>query len=182
MASTSSQTQVVASTTLLPTSLLEAQVLLVGIRSKLTLPLFFESPVFQRLQAGDYSPSLLGSQHSLDYDGSGHFPAFLYPRPLLPFCFPVNTSRPLSVASGLDLYCSAQMAIRMLQCAMEDSNLTESMELFHLFEEAAPYLLYIHDFWMGRANCPLFAEQLLLAALSLSVRLPEFLRDSLEQQ
>ncbi|KAJ3803604.1 hypothetical protein F5876DRAFT_84911 [Lentinula aff. lateritia] len=182
MASTSSQTRSSAVTTLLPTSLLEAQVLLAGLQSKSTLPLFFESPVFQRLQAGDYSPPLLDSQHSPDYDGSGSFPAFSYPRPLLPFCFPVDTSRPLSVASGLDLYHSAQMAVRTLQSAMEDSNPTESMELYHLFEEAAPYLLYIHDFWMGRANCPLFAEQILLTAMSLSVRLPEFLRDGLEQQ
>ncbi|KAJ3884034.1 hypothetical protein GG344DRAFT_84688 [Lentinula edodes] len=56
------------------------------------------------------------------------------------------------------------------------------MELYHLFEEAAPYLLYIHEFWMGRANCPLFAEQILLVAEFLSARLPAFLRDSLLQQ
>ncbi|KAJ3925228.1 MAG: hypothetical protein NXY57DRAFT_968156 [Lentinula lateritia] len=182
MTSTSSQTRAAASTTLLPTPLLEAQVTLAGLQSKSTLPLFFKSPVFQHLQAGDYSPPLLDSQHSPDYDGSGSFPAFSYPRPLLPFCFPVDTSCPLSVASGLDLYRSAQMAVRTLQSAMEDSNPTESMELYHLFEEAAPYLLYIHYFWMGRANCPLFAEQILLTAMSLSVHLPEFLCNGLEQQ
>ena len=35
---------------------------------------------------------------------------------------------------------------------------------------------------MGRANCPLFAEQILLVAEFLSARLPAFLRDSLLQQ
>ncbi|KAJ3858565.1 hypothetical protein EV359DRAFT_87539 [Lentinula novae-zelandiae] len=182
MASTSSQTRSPASTTLLPTSLLEAQVLLAGLQSKSTLPSFFESPVFQRFQQGDYVPPILDSQHSPDYNGSGSFPAFTYPWPLLPFCFPVDTSCPLSVASGLDLYRSAQMTAWTLQSAMEDSNPTESIELYHVFEEAAPYLLYIHDFWMGRANCPLFAEQILLTAMSLSVRLPEFLRNGLDQQ
>ncbi|KAJ3858690.1 hypothetical protein EV359DRAFT_87355 [Lentinula novae-zelandiae] len=86
MASTSSQTWAAASTTLLPTSLLEAQVLLAGIQSKSTLPLFFESAVFQCLQQGDYSPPVIDSTHSPDYDGSGSFPAFLYPRALVPFC------------------------------------------------------------------------------------------------
>ncbi|KAJ4463353.1 hypothetical protein C8R41DRAFT_872459 [Lentinula lateritia] len=38
------------------------------------------------------------------------------------------------------------------------------------------------DFWMGRANCPLFAEQVLLSAESLSLGLPIFLRDNLTQQ
>ncbi|KAJ4463400.1 hypothetical protein C8R41DRAFT_872456 [Lentinula lateritia] len=156
MASTSSQTQAAASTTLLPTSLMEAQ--------------------------GDYSPPMLDSQNSPDFDGATTFPAFSYPRPLVPFCFPSNTSRPLSVASGLDLYCSAQMAVRTLQSGDEDSIETDPMELYHLFEEAAPYLLYIHEFWMEKANCPLFAEQILLAAEFLSACLPAFLRDSLLQQ
>ncbi|KAJ3870655.1 hypothetical protein F5051DRAFT_447355 [Lentinula edodes] len=182
MAATSSQTQAAASTTLLPTSLMEAQVILAGLSFKSTLPLFFESAVFVRLQQGDYSPPMLDSQNSPDFDGSTTFPAFSYPRPLVPFCFPSNTSRPLSVASGLDLYCSAQMAVRTLQSGDEDSIETDPMELYHLFEEAAPYLLYIHEFWMGRANCPLFAEQILLAAEFLSARLPAFLCDSLLQQ
>ncbi|KAJ4498989.1 hypothetical protein C8R41DRAFT_915649 [Lentinula lateritia] len=182
MASTSSQTQAAASTTLLPTSLMEAQVILAGLSFKSTLPLFFESAVFVRLQQGDYSPPTLDSQNSPDFDGATTFPAFSYPRPLVPFCFPSNTSRPLSVASGLDLYCSAQMAVRTLQSGDEDSIETDLMELYHLFEDAAPYLLYIHEFWMGRANCPLFAEQILLAAEFLSARLPAFLRDSLLQQ
>ncbi|KAJ4465141.1 hypothetical protein C8R41DRAFT_871950 [Lentinula lateritia] len=128
MTSTSSPTRSSAATTLLPTSLLEAQVLLAGIQSKSTLPLFFESPVFQHLQAGDYSPPLLDSQHSPDYDGS------------------------------------------------------KSEEIYNVFEEAAPFLLYLHDFWMGRANCPLFAEHILLTAEHLSHSLPAFLRDNLEQQ
>ncbi|KAJ3858936.1 hypothetical protein EV359DRAFT_87011 [Lentinula novae-zelandiae] len=181
MATSSSQTRTSASTTLLPTSLMEAQVILAGLSFKSTLPLFFESAVFLRLQQGDYSPPMLDSQNSPDFNGSNIFPAFSYPRPLVPFCFPADTSRPLSVASGLDLYCSAQMAVRTLQSG-DDSVETDPMELYHLFEEAAPYLLYIHDFWMGRANCPLFTEQVLLAAEFLSVHLPEFLRDSLSQQ
>ncbi|KAJ4499920.1 hypothetical protein C8R41DRAFT_863580 [Lentinula lateritia] len=74
------------------------------------------------------------------------------------------------------------MAVRTLQSVDEDSIETDPMELYHLFEEAAPYLLYIHEFWMGRANCPLFAEQVLLAAEFLSAHLPEFLRESLLQQ
>ncbi|KAJ3925023.1 MAG: hypothetical protein NXY57DRAFT_968547 [Lentinula lateritia] len=182
MASTLGQTRSSAATTLLPTSLMEDQVLLAGLQSKSTLPSFFESPVFQRFQQGDYVPPVLDSQHSPDYNGSGSFPAFTYPRPLLPFCFPVDTSRPLSVASGLDLYRSAQMIVRTLQSTMDDSNSVESKELYHLLEKVVPYLLYIHDFWMGRANCPLFAEQILLTAMSLSVRLPEFLRNGLDQQ
>ncbi|KAJ3859588.1 hypothetical protein EV359DRAFT_86232 [Lentinula novae-zelandiae] len=172
MASTSSQTRVSAATILLPTSLMEAQVILAGLSFKSTLPLFFESAVFLRLQQGDYSPPMLNSQNSPDFDGSNVFPAFSYPRPLVPFCFPADTSRPLSVASGLDLYCSAQMAVRTLQSGDEDSIETDPMELYHLFEEAA-------RIW---ANCPLFAEQILLAAEFLSARLPEFLRDSLLQQ
>ncbi|KAJ3858602.1 hypothetical protein EV359DRAFT_87479 [Lentinula novae-zelandiae] len=161
---------------------MEAQVILAGLQSKSTLPSFFESPIFQRFQQGDYVPPLLDSQHSPDYNGSGSFPAFTYPRPLLPFCFPVDTSRPLSVTSGLDLYRSAQMAVRTLQSGDEDSIETDPIGLYHLFEEAAPYLLYIHEFWMGRVNCPLFAEQILLAAEFLSACLPEFLRESLLQQ
>ncbi|KAJ3911309.1 hypothetical protein F5877DRAFT_86165 [Lentinula edodes] len=162
MASTSSQTRAVDSTTLLPTSLIEAQIMLAGIPSKSTLPLFFESAVFKRLLEGDYSPPVVDSTNSLDYDGSGTIPAFSYPRSLVPFCFPSNTSRPLS-----DL--------------VDDSPPTES-EIYNVFEEAAPSLIYIHDFWMGRANCPLFAEQVLLSAESLSLSLPAFLRDDLTQQ
>ncbi|KAJ3803756.1 hypothetical protein F5876DRAFT_84514 [Lentinula aff. lateritia] len=181
MASTSSQTRAAASTTLLPTSLLEAQVLLAGIPLKSTLPLFFESAVFKRLLEGDYSPPVVDSTNSPDYDGSVTFPAFSYPRSLVPFCFPSDTSRPLSVASGLDLFCSAQMAVRTLQDLVDDSPPTES-EIYNVFEEAAPFLIYIHDCWMGRANCPLFAEQVLLSAESLSLSLPAFLRDDLTQQ
>ncbi|KAJ3845778.1 hypothetical protein EV368DRAFT_90115 [Lentinula lateritia] len=129
-----------ASSTLLPTSLLEAQVLLAGIQSKFTLPLFFESPVFQRLLEGDYSSPLLDSQNTPDYDGSSPFPAFHYPRALVPFCFPPETSRPLSVASGLDLFCSAQMAVRTLQVLFEDLAPTESEEIYNVFEEVAPFL------------------------------------------
>lgn len=42
--------------------------------------------------------------------------------------------------------------------------------------------VYIRDFWIGRANCPLFAEQVLLSAESLSLGLPIFLHDNLTQQ
>ncbi|KAJ3897329.1 hypothetical protein F5879DRAFT_996217 [Lentinula edodes] len=181
MASTSSQTRSLAATTLLPTSLLEAQVLLSDLKLKSTLPLFFESPVFQRLRQGDYVPPVLNSQNSPDYNGSGSFPAFSYPRSLVPFCFPPDTSRSLSVASGLDLFCSAQMAVQTLQDLVDKSPSME-LEIYNVFEEAAPFLIYIHDFWMGRANCPLFAEQVLLSAESLSFGLPAFLRDNLMQQ
>ncbi|KAJ4500249.1 hypothetical protein C8R41DRAFT_914309 [Lentinula lateritia] len=181
MASTSSQTQSSASTTLLPTSLLEAQVLLSDLKLKSTLPLFFESSIFQRLQQGDYVPPVLDSQNSPDYHESSSFPAFSYPCPLVPFCFPPDTLRPLSVASGLDLFCSTQMAVRALQDLVEESPSTES-EIYNVFEEAAPFLIYIHDFWMGRANCPLFAEQVLSSAESLTFGLPAFLRDNLTQQ
>ncbi|KAJ3804172.1 hypothetical protein F5876DRAFT_83638 [Lentinula aff. lateritia] len=182
MASSSSQTRSSASTTLLPTSLLEAQVLLAGISFKSTLPLFFESAVFQRLQQGDYSPPVIDSTNSPDYDGFVPFPAFSYPSALVPFCFPSETSRPLSVASGLNLYCSAQMAVRTLQILTDDSPSTESLEVYDVFEEAASFLVYIRDFWIGRTNCPLFAEQVLLSAESLSLGLPIFLRDNLVQQ
>ncbi|KAJ4464109.1 hypothetical protein C8J55DRAFT_567066 [Lentinula edodes] len=182
MASTSSPTQSSATTTRLPCSLMEAQVMLAGISFKSTLPLFFESAVFQRLQQGDYSPPIIDSNNSPDYDGSGPFPAFSYPRSLVPFCFPFETLRPLSVASGLDLYCSAQMAVRTLQVLTDDSPSTESSGDYDVFEEAAPFLVYIRDFWIGRANCPLFAEQVLLSAESLSLGLPIFLRDNLTQQ
>ncbi|KAJ3925208.1 MAG: hypothetical protein NXY57DRAFT_968183 [Lentinula lateritia] len=182
MASTSSPTRSSASTTLLPTSLLEAQVLLAGISFKSTLPLFFESAVFQRLQQGDYSPPVIDSTNSPDYNGSGPFPTFSYPSALVPFCFPSETSRPLSVASGLDLYRSAQMAVRTLQILTDDSPSTESPEVYDVFEEAAPFLVYIRDFWIGRTNCPLFTEQVLLSAESLSLGLPIFLRDNLVQQ
>ncbi|KAJ4466363.1 hypothetical protein C8R41DRAFT_926112 [Lentinula lateritia] len=181
MASTSSQTRSSASTTLLPTSLLEAQVLLSDLKLKSTLPLFFESSIFQRLQQGDYVPPVLDSQNSPDYHESSSFPAFSYPRPLVPFCFPPDTLRPLSVASGLDLFCSTQMAVRALQDLVEESPSTES-EIYNVFEEAAPFLIYIHDFWMGWANCPLFAEQVLSSAESLTFGLPAFLRDNLTQQ
>ncbi|KAJ3925221.1 MAG: hypothetical protein NXY57DRAFT_968167 [Lentinula lateritia] len=184
MAATSSQTQAAVSTMLLPLSLLEAQVLLAGIQSKSTLSRFFESPVFQCLQAEDYSPPLLDSQHSPDYNGSGSFPAFTYPWPLLPFCFPVDTSRPLSVASGLDLYRSAQMAPRTLQSAMEDSNPTESIELYHIFEEAAPYLVRDQLLFIRRtnpANChvlicppPRISSQWLGPAVGNSIGAPIF--------
>ncbi|KAJ3804586.1 hypothetical protein F5876DRAFT_82918 [Lentinula aff. lateritia] len=162
MASTSSQTRAAASTTLLPSSLMEAQVMLAGIPSKSTLPLFFESAVFKRLLEGDYSPPVVDSTNSPDYDGSGTFPAFSYPRSLVPFCFPSDTSRPLSVASGLDLFCSAQMAVWTLQDLVDDSPPTES-EVYNVFEEAAPFLV-------------------LLSAESLSLSLPAFLRDDLTQQ
>ncbi|KAJ3858861.1 hypothetical protein EV359DRAFT_87107 [Lentinula novae-zelandiae] len=181
MASTLSQTRAAASTTLLPTSLMEAQVMLAGIPSKLTLPLFFESAVFQRLLEGDHSPLVVDSTNSLDYDDSGTFPAFSYPRSLVPFCFPSDALHPLSVASRLDLFCSAQMAVQTLQDLVDDSPPTE-LEIYNVFEEAAPFLIYIHDFWMGQANCPLFAEQVLLSAESLSLSLPAFLRDDLTQQ
>ncbi|KAJ3803945.1 hypothetical protein F5876DRAFT_84075 [Lentinula aff. lateritia] len=182
MASSSSQTRSSAPTTLLPTSLLEAQVLLAGLQSKSTLPLFFESAVFQRLQQGDYSPPVIDSTNSPDYNGPSSLPAFSYPRSLVPFCFPPESLLPLSVASGLDLFCSAQMAIRTLQVLTDDSPSTEPPEVYEVFEEAAPFLIYIHDFWIGRDNCPLFAEHVLLTATSLSQGLPVFLRDNLEQQ
>ncbi|KAJ3897160.1 hypothetical protein F5879DRAFT_996504 [Lentinula edodes] len=182
MASTSSQTRASASSTCLPSSLLEAQVMLAGISFKSTLPLFFESAVFQRLQQGDYSPPIIDSNNSPDYNGSSTFPAFSYPRALVPFCFPTETSCPLSVASGLDLFCSAQMAVRTLQVLMDDSPPTESSEVYNVFKEAAPFLIYLHDFWMGRGNCPLFVEQVLLSAELLSLSLPPFLRENLTQQ
>ncbi|KAJ3897417.1 hypothetical protein F5879DRAFT_996089 [Lentinula edodes] len=158
MAATSSQTRTAVSTTRLPPSLLEVQVLLASTQIKSTLPLFFDSPVFQRLQAGDYIPPLLSPQHTPDYDGSSTFPAFSYPRALVPFCFPIETSRPLSVASGLDLFYLAP---------------TESKGIYNVFEEAAPFLLYLRDFWM---------EHVILTAEHLSHNLPAFLRDDLEQQ
>ncbi|KAJ4500189.1 hypothetical protein C8R41DRAFT_863507 [Lentinula lateritia] len=73
------------------------------------------------------------------------------------------------------------MAVRTLQDLVEDSPPTES-EVYNVFEEAAPFLIYIHDFWMGRANCLLFTEQVLLSAELLSLSLPAFLRDDLTQQ
>ncbi|KAJ3884224.1 hypothetical protein GG344DRAFT_84359 [Lentinula edodes] len=182
MASTSSSTRSSASPTLLPTSLMDPQVMLAGLSFRSTLPLFFESAMFQRLQQGNYIPPLLSPQHSLDYDGSSVFPAFSYPRALVPFCFPLETSHPLSVASGLDLLCSAEMAIQTLQPLTDDSPPTESGEVYNVFEDAAPYFIYIHDFWMGRGNCPLFTEQVLLSAELLSLSLPVFLRDNLTQQ
>ncbi|KAJ4484971.1 hypothetical protein C8J55DRAFT_559131 [Lentinula edodes] len=172
MATTSSQSRAAASTTLLPTSLIEAQVLLAGLQSKSTLPLFFESAVFQHLQQGDYSPPVIDSTNSPDYNGPSSLPAFSYPRSLVPFCFPPESLLPLSVASGLDLFCSSQMAIRTLQVLTDDSPPTESSEVYDVFEEAASFLVYIHDFWIGRANCPLFAEHVLATATFLSQGLP----------
>ncbi|KAJ3925086.1 MAG: hypothetical protein NXY57DRAFT_1044403 [Lentinula lateritia] len=43
----------------------------------------------------------------------------------------------------------------------DDSPPTESSEVYDVFEEAAPFLVYIRDFWIGRTNCPLFAEHAL---------------------
>ncbi|KAJ4463395.1 hypothetical protein C8R41DRAFT_872453 [Lentinula lateritia] len=74
------------------------------------------------------------------------------------------------------------MAVRTLQVLTDDSPSTESSGDYDVFEEAAPFLVYIRDFWIGRANCPLFAEQVLLSAESLSLGLPIFLRDNLTQQ
>ncbi|KAJ3803784.1 hypothetical protein F5876DRAFT_84446 [Lentinula aff. lateritia] len=74
------------------------------------------------------------------------------------------------------------MAVQILQVLMDDSPTTESAEVYNIFEEASPFLVYIHDFWMGRANCPLFAEQILLTAEWLLSNLPAFLHDSLAQQ
>ncbi|KAJ4498735.1 hypothetical protein C8R41DRAFT_916226 [Lentinula lateritia] len=182
MASTSSQTRASASSTRLPCSVMEAQVLLAGLSFKSTLPLFFESAVFQRLQQGDYSPPVIDSTNSPDYNDPSSLPAFSYPRSLVPFCFPPESLLPLSVASGLDLFCSAQMAVQTLQVLTDDSPLTELSEVYDVFEEAAPFLIYIHDFWIGRANCPLFAEHVLATATFLSQGLPVFLRDNLEQQ
>ncbi|KAJ3858201.1 hypothetical protein EV359DRAFT_69200, partial [Lentinula novae-zelandiae] len=163
MASFSSLTRTGASSTLLPTSLSEAQELLAGIKSKSTLPLFFESPEYQKLLDGKYVPPILSSQSSPDYDGSSPLPTFLYPRALVPFSFPKDSQFPLSVASGLDLFCSAHMTIWSLQALMEASN-------------------YIHDFWIGHANCPLFAELVLLTVDFLAQGLPAFLQENLEHQ
>ncbi|KAJ3870766.1 hypothetical protein F5051DRAFT_447152 [Lentinula edodes] len=182
MATTLSQTRSSASTTRLPTSLLEAQVLLAGLQSKSTLPLFFKSAVFQCLQQGDYSPPVIDSTNSPNYNGPSSLPAFSYPRSLVPFCFPPESLLPLSVASGLDLFCSAQMAVRTLQVLTDDLPPTESSEVHNVFEEAAPFLVYIRDFWIGRTNCLLFAEHVLLTATFLSQSLPAFLRNNLEQQ
>ncbi|KAJ4493171.1 hypothetical protein C8R41DRAFT_867060 [Lentinula lateritia] len=74
------------------------------------------------------------------------------------------------------------MAVRTLQVLTDDSPSTESSGDYNVFEEAAPFLVYIQDFWIGRANCPLFAEQVLLSAESLSLGLPIFLCDNLTQQ
>ncbi|KAJ3924903.1 MAG: hypothetical protein NXY57DRAFT_968797, partial [Lentinula lateritia] len=182
MASSSSQTRTGASSTLLPTSLAEAQELIAGLKSKSSQPLFFESDLFQRLSEGDYSPPILDSQNLPDHDSSKPFPAFLYPSALVPFCFPPGSSRHLSVASGLDLFCSARMITQILHPLIEASDSLDSGEAFNAFEEAAPFLTYIHDFWIGCANCPLFVEHVLRTADGLFQRLPAFLRDSLEQQ
>ncbi|KAJ3925300.1 MAG: hypothetical protein NXY57DRAFT_968054 [Lentinula lateritia] len=166
MASSSSQTRTGASSTLLPTSLAEAQELIAGLKSKSSQPLFFESDLFQHLLEGDYSPPILDSQNLPDHDSSKPFPAFSYPSALVPFCFPPGSSRHLSI----------------LHPSIEASDSLDSGEAFNAFEEAAPFLAYIHDFWIGHANCPLFAEHVLRTADGLYQCLPAFLRDSLEQQ
>ncbi|KAJ3910990.1 hypothetical protein F5877DRAFT_86661 [Lentinula edodes] len=180
MASSSSLPRTGASSPLLPTSLSEAQELLAGIKSKSTLPSFSESPEYQKLLDGKYVPPILSSQSSPDYDGSSPLPTFLYPRALVPFAFPKDSQFPLSVASGLDLFCSAHMTIRSLQALIEA--LVDSYELYEAIEEAAPFLNYIHDFWIGRANCPLFAELVLLTVDFLAQGLPAFLQENLEHQ
>ncbi|KAJ3897172.1 hypothetical protein F5879DRAFT_996474 [Lentinula edodes] len=141
MASTSSQTRAAASTTLLPTSLAEAQELIAGLKSKSSQPLFFESDLFQCLSEGDYSPPILDSQNSPDHDSSKPFPASSYPSALVPFCFPPGSLRHLSVASGLDLFCSARMIIRILHPLIEASDSLDSGEAYNAFEEAAPFLI-----------------------------------------
>ncbi|KAJ4495663.1 hypothetical protein C8R41DRAFT_866432, partial [Lentinula lateritia] len=75
-----------------------------------------------------------------------------------------------------------RVPFRTLQILTDDSPSTESPEVYDVFEEAAPFLVYIRDFWIGRTNCPLFTEQVLLSAESLSLGLPIFLRDNLVQQ
>ncbi|KAJ3925543.1 MAG: hypothetical protein NXY57DRAFT_967637 [Lentinula lateritia] len=164
MASSSSQTRTGASSTLLPTSLAEAQELIAGLKSK-------SSTSFLRERF-----------NSPDHDSSKPFPAFSYPSALVPFCFPPGSSRHLSVASGLDLFCSARIITQILHPLIEASDSLDSGEAFNAFEEAAPFLTYIHDFWIGRTNCPLFAEHVLRTADGLFQHLPAFLRDSLEQQ
>ncbi|KAJ3870806.1 hypothetical protein F5051DRAFT_434351 [Lentinula edodes] len=154
MASTSSQTRIDAPITL-PSSLVEAQELIAGLKSKSSQPLFFESDLFRRLSEGEYSPPILDSQNSPDHESSKPFPAFSYPSALVPFCFPSDSSRPLSVASGLDLFCSARMIVQLLHPLIEASDSLDSGEAYNAFEEAAPFLTYVHDFWIGRANCPL---------------------------
>ncbi|KAJ3871021.1 hypothetical protein F5051DRAFT_446762 [Lentinula edodes] len=143
MVATSSQTRLSTPTTLLPSSLSEAQELLAGLKSKSSLPPFFESALFQRLSEGDYSPPIFNLQNSPDHNASKALPAFSYPRPLVPFCFPPNSSRLTSVASGLDLFCSSCMAIRFLQPVMAASSMPDSGEVYALFEEAAPFLLFV---------------------------------------
>ncbi|KAJ3925561.1 MAG: hypothetical protein NXY57DRAFT_967609 [Lentinula lateritia] len=158
----------------------DTQELLAGIKSKSTLPLFFESPEYQKLLDGKYVPPILSSQSSPDYNGSSPLPTFLYPRALVPFSFPKDSQFPLSVASGLDLFCSARMTIRSLQTSVEASG--DSDEIYEAIEEAAPFLNYIHDFWIGRSNCPLFAELVLLTVEFLAQGLPAFLQENLEHQ
>ncbi|KAJ3925139.1 MAG: hypothetical protein NXY57DRAFT_968310 [Lentinula lateritia] len=183
MASTSSsQTRTEVSATLLPTSLAEAQELIAGLKSTSSQPFFFESDLFKCLSEGDYCPPLLNSQNSPDHDSSKPFPAFSYPSALVPFCFPPGSSRHLSVASGLDLFCSTRMIIQILHPLIEVSDSMDSGEAYNAFEEATPFLAYIHNFLIGRANCPLFAEHVLRTADGLFQHLPAFLRDSLEQQ
>ncbi|KAJ3911234.1 hypothetical protein F5877DRAFT_86273 [Lentinula edodes] len=158
----------------------KAQELLAGIKSKSTLPSFFESPEYQKLLDGKYIPPVLSPQSSPDYDRSSALPTFLYPRALVPFSFPQDSQFPLSVASGLDLFCSARMTIRSLQTSVEAS--VDSDEIYEAIEEAAPFLTYIHDFWIGHANCPLFAELILLTVDCLAQGLPAFLWENLEHQ
>ncbi|KAJ3870831.1 hypothetical protein F5051DRAFT_447069 [Lentinula edodes] len=137
MASTSSQTRAAVSTTLLPSSLAEAQELIAGLKSKSSQPLFFEN-----------------SQNPPDHE----------------------------IASGLDLFCSARMIIQILHSLIEASDSLDSGEAYNAFKEAAPFLSYVHNFWIGHANCPLFAEHVLRTADRLFQCLPAFLCDSLEQQ
>ncbi|KAJ4491593.1 hypothetical protein C8J55DRAFT_557159 [Lentinula edodes] len=70
------------------------------------------------------------------------------------------------------------MIIRSLQASVESSG--DSDEIYEAIEEAAPFLNYIHDFWIGRSNCPLFAELVLLTVEFLAQGLPAFLRENLE--
>ncbi|KAJ3897688.1 hypothetical protein F5879DRAFT_995667 [Lentinula edodes] len=70
----------------------------------------------------------------------------------------------------------------MLHPLIKASDSLDSGEAYNAFEEAAPFLTYIHNSWIGRANCPLFAEHVLRTADGVFQSLTAFLRDSLEQQ
>ncbi|KAJ3858633.1 hypothetical protein EV359DRAFT_87432 [Lentinula novae-zelandiae] len=127
MAPTSNETQASTSTTLLPTSLSEAQELLAE---------------FSGLQWIESSSNISISPRS----GS----------------FLVSQGFTISSAS------------------MDTS--VNSDELYEAIEAAALFLNYIHDFWIGRANCPLFAELVLLTVDFLAQGLPAFLQENLEHQ